>query len=387
MQVTMYPRGKRRVYEYKQGVTGPVYLSDIGEALEVRASSRLEGGFGGYDACSITFRPYGTFVGGMMRPGDHMEVTHGGTVWEGEFAEIEPGNDGTLTIVGAGYAYDLYKYPSLHMIPVSGGPDIMFPTTNLTKGFTYARESLGLAVQNVDAFPAPLPGHEESDAESSYLLGDILTATAGEEAKRWACWGRALRIRVPDPELRWQMDATETMVGIADTDYYTDVFVWALAPDAGDPQNIMGHAVDQQGLKVFDRRCVVVDYRALGTMSQTAANGHALRLLNQVKGRFMVTGTIAVGPDSGLRAAGGGAAPLYVVRAGDRMRVNELRTSTGHLMPDGGLFHIGRTEWQWASDGTESLTITPEGAPPRNFSDILAKATEPETKALYTPTA
>jgi hypothetical protein len=68
------------------------------------------------------------------------------------------------------------------------------------------------------------------------------------------------------------------------------------------------------------------------------------------------------------------------------MQLPGLRTDQGNLMPDGDVFLIGETSWEWVSeDGTtedESLTIAPVGAVPRDIAAIL---TAPSPTATVMP--
>lgn len=261
--------------------------------------------------------------------------------------------------------------------------------------------------------------------EPTYL-GPVLTARLRESGARWAVWGRSLVIGADNTTPLWRYNAPESVVGIADTDYATHVRVWYVAKgaalwltgtsyalnavveyegewwislqaaNAGHVPNADAstwwartptlrkpsdysyeEAIDSLGLQRFDVRAVTVDMRGLGLMDSVRADTLANNLLAQVKGRFTLSGSFEVTPESGFTSINGGPADLAFVRAGRIVTLNNLRTSQANLMPDGGDVMIGRTDYSWIAPRTprekasESLTITPMGATQRNVADIL----------------
>jgi hypothetical protein len=106
-------------------------------------------------------------------------------------------------------------------------------------------------------------------------------------------------------------------------------------------------------------------------MTSSKAYSIAYSLLSQVRGRFVLTGSFTVGPESGFKSAAGGKADVAFVRAGQAMRLANLRTAQGNLLPGAGVQVIGRTEWSWEADGAEQTQVTPMGAVPRNLGEIL----------------
>lgn len=441
VQVTVWPRGRYRtrpsgplgipVPDQDRRVGKPLFVEQYGELVSAQASTRYEPGFGGHDLASWVVTPHGGYVGGMMRPGDHVKITKGGgTVFEGEFSEAEPGNDGTITLHAKGYAYNLYDYDSIYWHAVSG-PDVYYPTTKLGDpadvaepfhGWAYAVTQLGMPITNVigDTSAWLQPFTDSEVAAAPIKLGDLVTSVHQEIEERWAVWGRTLFVG-PDPtEPQWSYAPPEGVFGVADTDYATHVFVWYVdsslssvqpwnggtAYTAGDTVAYNGtwwqaqvnntgvtpvegatwtevpvtykrsdfsmeRAVDTAArIARFDTRTVVVDYRGLGAMDDARAGGFAASMLSQVKGRFMLTGGFTVGPDSGFASAAGGRADIAFVRAGQVLKMPGLRTSQGSLM-DSDEQVIGRTEWSWSEDGQESLNVTPMGAVPRSLGEIL----------------
>lgn len=445
VQVTVWPRGTNRVRAsgplgvafdtYSRRVGTPLFVERYGELTAATASTRYEQGFGGHDLASWTVKPHGGLVGGLMRPGDHVEIKKGGgIVFEGEFSEDEPGDDGTVTLHAKGYAYNLYDYPSLHWDAVSGGDDIWYPTTKLGPlvdtsepfdAWGYATYVLGMPINNVvgDVTPWSDPFGESNMAEAPLMLGDLITSVHQEQSERWAVWGRTLVVGADVTDPKWSYAAPEGVVGVADSDYATDVFVWYVSADLSAVKPWVGATAYGVGDRVsyggtwwdallantgvtpvegstwkevpvayrktdfsmvrasdspervarFDRRVVVVDYRGLGAMDNVRALRLATKLLEQVKGRFILTGGFTLQPDSGFTSIGGGTADIAFVRAGEMVRLTGLRTDQGNLMDSSDVI-IGKTEWSWSADGQESQQITPMGAVPRSLGDILKGA-------------
>ena len=445
VQVTVWPRGRYRtrssgpfgisIPDQDRRVGVPLYVEQYGELVSVEASTRYEPGFGGTDLVSWTVKPHGGYVGGMMRPGDHVRVTKGGgIVCDAEFSETEPNGDGTVTLHAKGYAYNLYDYDSIYWKPVVGGDDIYYSTTTLGDptdtatplyAWGYAVSELGMPIAKVvgDTSAWTVPFGESDMAAGPLKVGDLVTSVHQEQEERWAVWGRALFVGPDETTPKWSYPPPEDVVGVADTDYATHVFVWYVSSDlspvqpwasglsyaAGDtvasggtwwkalvsvaaggsaPSEgatwtevpviyrrsdfSMARAVDTAArLARFDTRTAVVDYRGLGAISGARASTLASSLLSQVKGRFVLSGGFTVGPDSGLTSAAGGVADIAFVWAGDVLRLPGLRTDQGNLM-DSDTTMIGRTEWSWQADGSESLSITPMGAVPRDLGSILA---------------
>jgi hypothetical protein len=257
-------------------------------------------------------------------------------------------------------------------------------------------------------------------APAPVKVGALVEGIAQLDSERASVWGRTLVI-APDPTTaQWAYDAPDSMVGVADSDYATHVGVWFVSTDLTSVQpwnaatayatgNKVAHgglwwqalvgstnvtpvegstwteiplayrsqdfsmvfATDNAGLRRFDARTVVVDMRGLGAMSSPAAQTIADTLLSQVRGRFTLTGSFTIGPESGFKSAAGGKADVAFVRAGQALRLANLRTTQGNLLPDNGLHVIGRTEWTWDADGGEQTQVTPMGAVPRNLGEIL----------------
>lgn len=400
VQVTVWPRGARR-----SRTSGPLgiavgttakrrgtalFATDIGRLVNVTASTRYEDGFGGHDLASWTIAPLGGYAGGLMRPGDHVRITKGGgTVWEGEFSETRPGSDGTVEMHARGYGYSLFDCDAIHW---SSSGAVSYPTNRLTGGsppssyyaWDYAVAEFGLPItQVVGTMPTGAFGATDV-AEQPIKLGTLLTAMLREQSKRWAVWGRSLVI-APDTEAPvWRYDSPDGLIGVADTDYRTHVGVWyvAVAPGTSAADWSLEWAVDDAGLSRFDVATEVVDCRGLGLMTSGRAQTLADTMLAQVRGRFVLSGSFTVGPRSGFASLAGGAADIAFVRAGRAMRLTNVRTSQGNLLPDAEAAMIGKTEWSWTAEGEERLTITPMGAVPRSLSEILRAPSADPTEAV-----
>lgn len=304
-------------------------------------------------------------------------------------------------------------------------------------GWEFA-QSRGMPINQIvgEQGPMHLWTGELSAAEAPVKIRAVLTERYRPEALRWAVWGRSLVIFEEATTPKWAMDAPESLVGTADGEYFTDVgveYIRADIPpdydeatdyDAGDkvvfegywwlklasgtgagvapgetfvptwttdemvvwaPLNRPSNPTDWNieweiqgidGINIFDTKTTVVDYRGRGPMTSFEAGSIAAGLLNQVKGRFLLSGSFTVTRDSGFKSAGGGDAgdALSAVKAGDGIQLNHLRSSQGNLIP--GFQVIAKTDWSWnadeGGDGTESLTITPFGAVARNLPTILA---------------
>jgi hypothetical protein len=435
MQVTVYPRGNARaVYSGPLGIAwdgnarvvgGPIHSQSIGRLESVKFSTRYEEGFGGHDLAEWVITPFGGYVGGLFRPGDHVRIVKGGGVcFEGEFSEAAPSEDGKVTLKAKGYAYNLTD------------DDVFYPTNrlvggNLTTtwyGWEYATDVLGMPIsQVVGTIPTGAYGSSESTMlNAPTKLAPVLTERLRETGERWAVWGRTLVIAADDLDPLWAYNAPASVVGVADTEYATHAGVWFVAdglpgwnsgttyalndqveygganwtslqnsntnhapdedgsawwsatPMVRTPNDYsMVWAEDAVGVQRFDVRTVVADYRGLGLITSSRAQTIANQLLDLVKGRFLYSGSFTVGPDSGLTSIDGGVADIAFVQAGRALQLNNLRTSQGSLMPDGSVVMIGKTDYSWTAPAsrlakaTESLTVTPMGAVPRNLGDIL----------------
>lgn len=360
----------------------------------------------------------------------------GGIVGEGEISEVLPLADGSVEFQARGYAYNLSEYNSIFsddspVIPRSTGTTppgtITNPTTRLLAsspdkgGWDYAIDVLGMPISQVVGTQTDWasPVGISDVGQRTYTLAQVVTAREQQNARRWSVWGRTLVLDADPSTPMWQIDTPDGVVGTADTDYATHVGVWyrwwnpddwtsgatygvgalvswgsrwykALVTHVASGANTPGNeafwdeipifvedwmtdiawAVDTtDGVNRFDTRTVVVDYRGALANSLSAAPT-AQALLDQVRGRMILTGSFTIAPEGGLKSIGGGKAPLGFVRAGQGIKLNKLRTTQGNLLPD--LFIIGRTDWQWQADGSESLTITPMGAVPRDLGSILA---------------
>lgn len=375
MQVTVWPRGLSRTLDAPTSGAGSLNMTRLGELLEVNASSRYEPGFGGHDLASWTIKPFGGYAGGIVRAGDHCRIVQGGgTVWEGEFSEATPGEDGSVTFNARGYAYNLFDYLALKYDVVAG----YYSTSDIGAAWDVAVTDFGIPITQVVVSGGVLTGtYGATDvAEGFGNLATLLTAVYQEQSLRWAVWGRTLVIAADPTTPVWRYPAPEAVVATADTDYATDVMLWYVKTDPPVVLSDWGMttATDTLGLSRFDRRMVGVDYRSLGLMSGARASTIAQSLLDQVRGRFVYTGGFTVGPDSGFQsAAGGRVTQLAYVRAGQVVDVPGMRTSQGNLMPDGSnAFIIGKTNYQWTREGQESLQVAPMGAVARDLSSILA---------------
>lgn len=400
MNVTIWPRGSKRVYESASSDAN-THITDVGELLDVTYSTRMEGNgsFGGHDLASWTIDPFGGYVGGLFRPGDRVRIMlGGGTCWEGEYAEAEPNADGTVTMHARGHGYDLYDTDSLYQKQVSGYPNEGWPTNRLADSATLLpppldqSERYGLEnavwgnliplAQIVGTLPLDALGGEEQ-AEKPIKLGPVLTGLCNAAGKRWAIWGRTLVIDTAPSTPMWVYDAPESVIGVADSDYRTHVYVQYTYVGAGGDVDGVADAVDVPGLARFDESTETVDYRAVinptthpgvAGVQAAAAQAKAAELLDQVKGRFLYTGSLTIGPESGLATPTGGKPPIAFVQAGQMLRIPEMRTGQGNLMPGGRVdFVIGKAEYRWSLEGEESLTITPQGAVARDLASILAK--------------
>lgn len=412
-------------------VGAPVFISDIGQLTEVAASTRYEDTFGGHDLASWTIKTLAGYAGGMFRPGDHVRITKGGgTVFEGEYSEAEPSDEpGVVTMHAKGYGYNLYDYDSIYWKPVAGGDDIYYPTNKLGPwnntitpfdGWAYAVQELGMPItQVVGGTPA---GWNDSFGQTAIAaapvkLADVVSANAREVGKRWAVWGRSLVVAADPTTPLWAYSPPASVFGVATDEYATHVGVWyvkegpapwsnvtayvpgdrvfygntfwsaianstAVVPVEGpkwreDPvayrnsEFSMVWAIDYEGLYRFDARTAGADYRGLGKMDPTRAGDLAQMLLTQVKGSWSLSGGFTIGPESGFTSNAGGRADIAFVRAGQAMRLVDVRTGQGNLMPGNGVHVIGKTEWSWSSDGSESTTITPMGSVRRSLSDVL----------------
>ncbi len=446
VQVTVWPRGTKRVRS--SGPLGvdmpgetrraghPLFVQDYGSLVSVQASTRYEPGFGGHDLASWTVTPHGGYVGGLMRPGDHVQITKGGgIVFEGQFSEAEPNADGTVTLHARGYAYSLFDIAAVFWQAIVGGDDIYYfttelglpgNTTNPLYAWAYAVVERGLPITQIvgDTSAWNGPFGESDMAEAPLTLGDLVTSVHQELGERWAVWGRTLVLGPDATTPMWSYAAPEGLVGVADSDYATRVNVFfvdttlcyvqpwlaataygagdtvssdgrwwkALVPVTGGGAPVEGSAWTEvptayrksdfsmayeddsdDRISRFGPRDASVDYRGLGAISSSRAHALALSLLEQVKGRFILSGSISVGPDSGFASANGGKADIAFVRAGQVLKLPGLRTDQGNLM-DSDTTVIGKTDWSWSADGQESMQITPMGAVPRSLGDILKGA-------------
>jgi len=447
MQVTVWPRGSgRTVYSGPLGITWdgnaktvgtPLPASALGQLTNVKFSTRYEDGFGGHDLAEWTIVPLGGYIGGLFRPGDHVKITKSGaTCFEGEYSSAVPADDGKIVLKAKGYAYNLTDYDSVFWRQKASDDDVYYPTTRLVGGnlsttwygWDYATDVLGMPIsQVVGTIPAGAYGSAESAMSPAPVkLGPVLTERLRESGERWAVWGRTLVIAADPTDPVWKYRASDSVVGVADTEYATHVGVWFVAdgeplwssavtytlndlveyggqtwaslqngntnhlPDADGstwwtaaatvrkPNDFsMAWAVDTVGLARFDARTAVVDYRGLGLITGVRASDIAGNLLALVKGRFILSGSFMVTPSSGFTSINDGVADLALVHAGTILRLSELRTSQGNLMTDGSDVMIGQTEYTWEApahpydDAVESLTVTPMGAIPRNLGEVL----------------
>lgn len=337
-----------------------------------------------------------------------------------EYNSVRHDESFVVSISGGTTAPAAIEYPTTRLVEAVGvGPGVT------RSGWEYAVYDLGMPINAVIGsqtdWDLALGGKQV--ATGTPYLNEIVTERERRNGNRWAVWGRSLTL-APDPTTpMWQIDSPEGLVGVADTDYCTHVGVvyrwwdpiawdnttawlkgnlvsrglngstkWytALVDVTGgtgpgldtasweetpffiyDWMTSTEWAVDtDDNLMRFESRTREVDYRGGESMSGPGAQQVADSLLAQVSGRFILNGSFSVGPDGELKAYGGGRAPIAFVRAGQGLKLNHLRTTQANLMPD--FVIIGKTEWQWQADDTESLTITPMGAVPRDLGSILA---------------
>jgi hypothetical protein len=393
VQVTVWPRDPGvRAQDAPKGGTGGIHFTDLGEILSVTTSTRMGEGFGGFDLASWTVRMHPGYVGGFFLPRDHIEIVHGGvTLFEGEYSEQQvdsrDAREGDVYSFHArGYAHVLADYPAV-CLQTTAGPDYEFPTTQLatsdadtTYAWDYAR-SKGMQVYAAYGDLPIGPYGETAVASSPLPLRDLLTAHLLRADNWWACWGPTLEVVTLPTTPSVLYDQPTTMVAIADTDYYSSVGLYFIHTSPGtsvDQCTIAWGGDDARMLNIFDYRGIVLDMRGLGLQTSTTMLAQAQSMYEQVKGRHLLTGSLTLGPDSGLAAANGGAVDIETVRAGQMMKLSEIHDSLGFLLPDGDTrFVIGATEHQWSPE-SEQVTITPMGAVARNLGDVL-RAVPPDS--------
>jgi hypothetical protein len=387
VQVTVWPRDPgTRAQDAPKGGVGGIHFTDLGEILSVTTSTRMGEGFGGFDLAAWTVRMHPGYVGGFFLPRDYIEVTHAGVLlFAGEYSEQQvdsrDAKEGdTYSFHARGYAHVLADYPAVCFQSIVDAPDYEFPTTQLatsdsdtTYAWDYAR---GKGMQ-VYAAPGDLPVGpygETAVAASPMLLRDLLTAHLLRNDNWWACWGPTLEVVTLPTTPTLLYDQPTTLVAIADTDYYSSVGLYYVhtAPGTSVDQCTIAWGGDvARMLNIFDYRGIVLDMRGLGLQSSATMLAQAQSMYEQVKGRYLLTGSLTLGPDSGLTAANGGVVDIETVRAGQMMKLSEIRDSLGFLLPDGDTrFVVGATEHQWSPEG-ESVTITPMGSVARNLGDVL----------------
>ena len=372
MEVLIYPRGAERKKDF-QPVSGTrvVTASSLGSLESVRYSTRIESGFGGHDLASWVIQPLGSYAGGICRPGDPVTIQlGGGAAWEGQIADVNPRGDGTVEFNARGFGYDLFDYLATYYQSATG-PDLMYPTTDFDDAYAQAVADRGLPV---DRYVGVLPGTLGTSqvAENFIYLGELLSTLLNGDGRQWAVWGRTLVIEDPETTVTYRYTADTGLVGVADSEYVTDLVGWYQAVDPATTQTDyqFERVTDTAGLAMFDRREAGIDMRGLGLQTPTQVQDYLSSVLEKVKGRWLLTGSVVIESDGRAIPSGGIALPAFV-RAGKVMRVPEVRTSQGNLMPDGNQFTIGRTEYEWSADGSQRLTITPKGAVARSISSLL----------------
>lgn len=408
----------------------PIGTSEYGSLVQVEASNRYETGFGGDDLAAWTIKPFGGWLGGMFTPGDHVRITKGGTVlWEGTYSGATPNDDGTWTLRARGYAYRMMGVPAVFWNAVDGINDIYYPTTQLGApddtaeplyGWGYAVEVLGMPITGVigDTTGWDQPFGETDRAATVTYLGDLVTGNASKVGKKWTVWGRTLEITADPTDPTWSYNPPDSVVGTEDTDYRTRIgvyYVWsgpaawsvgttysigtvvvyqdrwwrALASSTGvtpvegstwQEQPIAYRPSDFTMLWVIDEDAEdrvepwpdVVDYRGLGKIDNAAELGAAV--LEQVGPRLILSGaTFTLGTDDGWMSVSGGWADPAFVRAGEAVRLANVRTSTGLLMPADNVHVVSAKEWTWqAEDDSESTQIRLAGSVQRSLGELLA---------------
>lgn len=398
MQVTVWPRDPGvRAQDAPKGGAGGIHFTDLGDILAVETSSRVEEGFGGFDLASWRVRMHPGYVGGFFLPRDHIEIVHeGALMFSGEYSEQQlesrDAKDGdTYSFHARGYAHVLADYESVCFQSIVDAPDYEFMTTQLATSdddTTYAWDRARNKGMQVYAAPGDLPTGpygETAVAAEPIKLADLLTAHLLRNDTWWACWGPVLEVITLPTTPTLLYDQPTTMVAIADTDYYSAVGLYYVHTSPGtsvEQCTIAWGGEVERMLNIFDRREILLDMRGLGLQTAVTMQAQAQSMYEQVKGRNLLTGSLVLGPDSGLTAANGGALEIDVVRAGQMMKLSEIRDSLGFLMPDGDTrFVIGRTEHQWSPEGAQ-VTITPMGAVSRDLATILRAAPPDSASAV-----
>jgi hypothetical protein len=285
----------------------------------------------------------------------------------------------------------LGDYPAVCLQEVVGPGDYSFPTTQLapsssdvTYAWLYARNK-GMQVY-ADEMDLPLtPYGETAVAAQPMVLRDLLTAQLLQSGTWWACWGPVLeQFTLPTtPSLLY--DQPNTMVAVADTDYYSEVGLYYVKTSPGtsaDQCDIAYSTPPDRIHNIYDYRGTVIDMRGLGLQVPADMTARAQAIYEQVKGRLLLTGNLTLGANSGLKAANGGEFPPEAVHAGMMLQLTEVRDSLGFLLPEGeSKFVIGKTEHSWSADGM-SATFTPMGAVSRDLGSILQGSPPDSTSAV-----
>lgn len=401
MQVTVWPRDPgTRAVDAPKGGTGGIHFTDLGDILEVNTSTRFEEGFGGFDLASWTVKMAPGYAGGFFLPRDHVEISDGGgLLFSGEYSEqqVADFNEDTYTFHARGYAHVLNDYEAV--ATETSGTDYSFPTTQLAVSDSdtiYAWERARSVGMQVYADEADLPSGAfgaSAVAPEPLKLGTLLTAHLQRNSEWWACWGPELEMFSMPTTPTLLYDQPNTMLAVADTDYYSAVGLYFIRTSPGtspDQCDIAWGGEESRVLNIFDRREIVLDMRGLGLQTLAAMEDQAQTMYEQVKGRRLLTGTLGpLGEESGLKAANGGGADIRAVRAGvDVVQLVEVRDSIGYLLPEGdSRFTVGRTEFAWSSEGpSSSMTISPMGAVARNLDEVL-RATPMESVATVAGSA
>jgi hypothetical protein len=395
-QVEVWPRGTDRVYTATVDGPGGVAASTIGQLAECKVSTVYGPNLiGGEDLLEWAIQPYGNFLGGMFRPGDHVRVTRGSgaLVGEGEFSQVVPGENGSVKFLANGYRYNFYDHDAVRYNSTPS-PDQFYPTMDFDHAWAYAHDEALWPIRTYTGITAPFgafgvspwPGSTMSD--KLYKMGDLLQNILAPDSKRACVWGRTLVVGTDDMAPIWLYESPESVVGVADTDYLSELKLLYMI-DPTDP-GYGGYTVNPDGSMVstytdaatverFDVRQGWADWRGAGVMTKANADALVVALMDQVKGRFIYTGSFTVTPNSGLKSITGGLlSDLSQVRAGRAVTLPGLRTDQGQWMPDGDTFLIGQTDWSWVPEG-ETLQVTPMGAVARDLSAILTapSATDP----------
>lgn len=364
----------------------PVMLDGHWGATDnIEYSTRYGDGFGGDDLFSCAFTPRHKNVVGNLRKRDKIEVWDGGTrVWCGGLSAVTPGDDSTVNIAGKGFAYVM-----LGLGAFSYDGSNYHPTSTLSTAFTTANDRFQLG-DYITAIPwgdlPSTPHTAATDTVAMNMLGDLLTEVMRESGLRWMVNGQALELTSDPttPTMRYRAD--QSVIGASDDDYAATVFVDYLstAPVSGAvPTSSQISTVSSGDLATYNTegdKHFLYDVVDQGLMTAVRAQNIADMMLDQVKHKAGITGSLDFADDGGLEAFGGGPVFISSVRAGRMLRVMEFRDDLTQLLPDASAdIVIGQTTMR-EQEGRRTLTTAPMHATPQSLEQIVA-ATAPRVRA------